>query len=367
MKRFTSDSTVHDFGSQIDSKWRGIPWKLSLVALLPTLVALGVVETVSRVEFQLRHGYSYYESIAYVPHSELTFSNNISHHSWRDEPTPRYDLFFIPPPPVDEKRRRIWVLGGSTSAARPDGRDWPTVFQDVVLEGSDAPLLVVNMAHDGYGIGHIRWLYYHYRKKVNPSTIIIFSGWNYRGIVSSSVSSYRPVNACSRFDPWLRCFSALLINHSAAYGRLFHLYLRLVDYYNRGDRCGHPPQPYSELAEWESEYRKTVRVMAEDYRVLLVLFPGLAMRDDIRAKLPHRLRCIAVHFDAYRAEYEARITVIRRIGQELALPLLDARSPYLNLPPQVHVSFFRDLAHQSPKGNRFLAKVIEREFERVAN
>lgn len=335
------------------------------MAALPTLVVLGSVEALSRAELRLRHGYSYVESLAYVPHGELVFHNNPRHHKWRRDPNRRYDFFFIPPLASSDPTLRIWVLGGSTSAAQPDGSDWPTVFQDLVLEARGAPVRMVNMGHGGYGIGHIRWLYHHYRKKVNPAAIIIFSGWNYRGIMSSPVFSYRPVNACSRFDGWLQCLSAFLINHSAAYGRLFHLGLTLSHRYAPADRCGRPPPPYPELAQWEGEYRETVRAVAREHQVFLVLFPGLAMRDDVRPELPLRFRCIAEHFDVYRAQYEARIAVIRRVGQELGLPFLDARRAYMELSPRVHVSHFTDLAHQTLEGNRLLAKAIHAEFTRA--
>ncbi len=351
--------------STLGPQGRSELWKLLLVAALPTLVALGAVEGLSRVELWLRHGYSYVDSLAYVPDGELVFHNNPRHHEWGRDPSRRYDFFFIPPLAVSNPAPRVWVLGESTSAARPDGSDWPAVFQNLVLEARGTPVRVVNMGHEGYGIGHIRWLYHHYREKVNPVAIIIFSGWNYRGIVSSPVFSYRPVNSCSRFDGWFQCLSAFLINHSAAYGRLFHLVQRLRQLSGSTDRCGSPLPPYPELAQWEEEYRETVSGMAREHRVFLVLFPGLVMRDDASPELLLRFRCIAEHFVVHRAEYVARIAVIRRIGQELRLPLLDARSAYLGLPPRAHVSLFTDLAHQTPEGNRLLAKAIHAEFMRA--
>ncbi len=337
-------------------------------------MVFGGGEALSRAEFGLRHGYSYVESLAYVPHEELVFQNNPRNHQWRQDPGRRYDFFFIPPLSTGYPTPRIWVLGESTSAARPDGSDWPTVFQGLISEARGAPVRVVNMGHDGYGTGHIRWLYSHYREKVNPAAIIVFSGWNYRGIISSPVFSYRPVNACSRFDGWPQCLSAFLVNHSAAYGRLIHLYGKLRSsvltpynphLYVLADRCDGPPPPYPELAEWEEEFREVVRTMSWHSQVFLVLFPGLAMRDDVRSELPLGFRCIAQHFDAYRAEYDARIAVVRRVGQELGLPLLDGRSVYLKQPPRAHVSYFTDLAHQTPEGNRLLAQAIYTEFSRA--
>ena len=323
-----------------------------LIATIPVFLILLGAEAIARLEFRLRHGYSFDESFVYVPDRELIFVNNPKSHVYSHRRSRRYGPFFISPP-RDDERQRILVLGGSTSKALPDGSDWPAVFERLATE--DQPIAVVNMGHDGYGTGQIRWLYRHYREEIKPRGIIVFEGWNYRGVLTSRLG-YRPVNACSSFDSRVQCVSASLINHSSAYSRVFHVFSRLAE-----PEC-RKPEPYGEMREWFEEFHEVIKEMQQRDEVFLVLFPGLVMRDDIRPLVAERFPCIAKHFDVHRAEYQARIVAIKRIAHLLGVPILDARPAYAMLTPHQHIQHFFDRAHQTAEGNRLLGETLYREF-----
>ena len=327
------------------------------LALLP-LVFLGVMaEGASRVAFRRLHGHSYDEHHAFLPHPELVFQNNPRYFPWKGWPRQRFEFFFIRPLDDANPSERLWVLGGSTSAAQPDGSDWPAILQGME---AGAAVRVVNMGHEGYGTGQVRWLYEHEHDRVRPAAVVVFDGWNYRGSMDSRYG-FQPLNAVSRFDRWPRRLSAALLNHSAAYSSAFVYYAK----HHRGDPCGSTLR-FPEMAEWEAELRGTLSEMARRDRVFLVVFPGLAMRDDVRPVLGPQpdQRCVAVRFAFHRAEYDDRIAVLTRAGQQAGVTVLDARQRYLGLDPATHASYFRDFCHQNREGNDFLAHVLARELTR---
>ena len=131
---------------------------------------------------------------------------------WRDRPRDREGFVLIPPLDEASPSQRLWVLGGSTSAAMPDGSDWPAQLQGLLV---DQPVRVVNMGHEGYGSSQIDWLWRHEHDHVRPAAVVVFDGWNYRGAVASR-HAFQPFNAPAPGDPWPRRLSGALIEWSAA-------------------------------------------------------------------------------------------------------------------------------------------------------
>lgn len=321
--------------------------KQFLFALAPCAVLLSGAEGIARLDLRMRRGYSYAESLAYVPEQELVFKNNPRAHLWRDHPTRRFGPFFIHPP-GPPRLGRVWVLGGSTSAARPDSSDWPAAAGRLNTQLSD----MVNMGHDGYGTGQLLIVFRRYAREMAGDELIFFEGWNYRGSASSDVASYRPVNTCSRFDGVAHCVSAKLINASALYGRLFHLRQR------QSTGCSQP-QPYPETDLYSKDLQMALAEMKSDGRKLsVVLFPGLAMRHDVRELIREAQPCVYEHFAAHRRDYEHRIEVLSAAAKAAGVPVLDARPAYLALPPRHFAALFTDLAHQTAEGNAVLAEAL---------
>jgi lysophospholipase L1-like esterase len=315
------------------------------------------VEGVARPLFRRSHGHSYAQHHAFVPDRALVYHNNPEYFVWQGHPQEREGFFFIPPLDDANPSQRLWVLGGSTSAAMPDGSDWPAQLQDLLV---DQPVRVVNMGHEGYGTSQIDWLWRHEHDRVRPAAVVLFEGWNYRGAVASR-RAFLPFNASAPGDSWARRVSAALIDWSAAYGSAF----AYVHKHQRRDPCG-DLSPYPEMPQWEAELTEMLVRIARRDRVFLVRFPGLAMRDDVQRVLGPgwNQRCVAEHFAFYRSEYEARQDVMQRAAARAGVPLLDARTPYLGPPPAAVVSYFRDYCHQNREGNAVLAQAIRRELIR---
>jgi hypothetical protein len=316
------------------------------------------VEGVARPLFHHTHGHSYREHHAFVPDPALVYHNNPDYFVWHDRPRDRDGFFFIPPLDDANPSQRLWVLGGSTSAAMPDGSDWPAQLQGLL---ADQAVRVVNMGHEGYGSSQMTWLWEHEHDRVRPATVIVFEGWNYRGAVTSR-HAFKPFNASAPGDAWTRRVSSALVEHSAAYGAAF----AYVYKHGRRDPCG-DLAPYPETPEWEAELTEMLTRIARRDRVFLVRFPGLAMREDVRGLLGHDWdqRCVAEHFAFYRDGYERRQEVLEHAAARAGVPLLDARAPYLGLPPASVVSYFRDFCHQNAQGNAFLAQALRRELVRL--
>jgi hypothetical protein len=333
--------------------------RLANVALSVTSVlAFGLlVEGIARPVFKHSHGHSYAEHHAFVPDAALVFHNNPRYFAWHDRPAQRDGFFFIAPLDDANPSQRLWVLGGSTSAAMPDDSDWPAQLQ---AQLADQAVRVVNMGHEGYGSSQMAWLWEHEHERVRPAAVVVFEGWNYRGALRSRYG-FKPFNAASPFDAWPTRLSAALVDWSAAYGSA-----RAYLYKHSGrDPCGSTTR-YPEVREWESELTDLLTRMGRRDRVYLVLFPGLAMRDDVKPLLGHEpdQRCVAEHFAFYRAEYEDRLAVLERAAAHAGVATLDARTPYQKLPAETVVSYFRDFCHQNRAGNAFLSQVLRRELVR---
>ena len=321
-------------------------------AALPTFLFVGTGEIFARLELRLIRGYSYAEALAYVPDPDLVYRHNPFYRAWKHKPNSSYDFFFIPPPRDDGPSPRILVLGGSTSEARPDGMDWPTVME------AATGATVINLGHSGYGTSQLHILYERYAVKVRPDVVVVFSGWNRRGSATSRFG-WRPPNASSPFDRWPQRTSAFLINYSALYGRFWNL---ITDRF-LSPECVTGEEPTEEAAMWVREYKELSREILRDQPLYIVLFPSLAMRSDAKTKLPPSLTCLADKFDATHENYLETIQTIQAIGEEVGATFLDIRPDYLELPIGVHVSYFRDQIHQTAEGNRFLAEAIGRELE----
>lgn len=328
---------------------------LGVLSLLAFALA---IEGLARPLFRRSHGHAYSHHHAFVPDSALVFHNNPDYFTWEGRPRDRDGFFFIPPLDDANPSQRLWVLGGSTSAALPDGSDWPAQLQGLL---ADQAVRVVNMGHEGYGSSQIEWLWEHEHDHVRPAAVVVFEGWNYRG-ARASRHAFKPFNTSAPFDSWPRRASAALIDWSAAYGGAF----AYVHKHQPRDPCG-ALVPYPEMAEWESELTAMLTRMARRDRVFLVRFPGLAMRDDVQGRLGREWdqRCVADHFAYYRSEYQVRQEVLDRAAARAGVPTLDARTPYLRLPPDSFVSCFRDFCHQGPGGNALLARVLQRELIRL--
>ncbi|HET9316927.1 MAG TPA: GDSL-type esterase/lipase family protein [Vicinamibacteria bacterium] len=330
---------------------------LALVAFSLLAFALAV-EGVARPLFRRTHGHTYAQHHAFVPDPALVYHNNPEYFVWHDRPRDREGFFFIPPLDDANPSQRLWVLGGSTSAAMPDGSDWPAQLQDLL---ADQAVRVVNMGHEGYGSSQIDWLWRHEHDHVRPAVVIVFEGWNYRGALASR-HAFKPFNASAPGDSWASRLSSSLVEWSAAYGSAF----AYVHKHQHRDPCG-ALAPYPEMAQWEAELTDLLTRISRRDRVFLVRFPGLAMRDDVQGLLGHGWdqRCVAEHFAFHRSEYEARLAVLERAAARAGVTLLDARAPYLARPPGQVASYFRDYCHQNREGNAVLAQAVRRELIRL--
>jgi hypothetical protein len=333
-----------------------MPANLALAVVSLTLTT-AVVEGAARGLFRARHGHSYAEHHAFLPDRALVYHNNPDYFLWHDRPRVRDGFFFIPPLDDANPSQRLWVLGGSTSAAQVDGSDWPALLQEAL---SDSAVRVVNMGHEGYGSSQIAWLWDHERDHVRPASVVVFEGWNYRGAMVSP-RGFRPFNAPSPFAGPLGRLSAALVDRSAAYGSAAAYAYK----HTRRDPCGDRVR-YPEMREWEAELTEALTRMAQRDRVFLVRFPGLAMREDVRPFLGHDWdqRCVAEHFAFYRAEYDDRQAVLERAAARSGAVPIDARTPYLALPPAEHAACFRDFCHQTREGNVLLARTLRHELAR---
>ena len=112
---------------------RGLATNL-LTAAASLAVTAGAVETVARVAFRIVHGYPYAAHHAFLPDPALVYHNNPDYFVWAARPRVRDGFFFIPPLDDANPSQRLWILGGSTSAAQPDGSDWPAQLQELQLE-----------------------------------------------------------------------------------------------------------------------------------------------------------------------------------------------------------------------------------------
>jgi hypothetical protein len=335
---------------------RGLATNL-LTAAASLAVTAGAVETVARVAFRIVHGYPYAAHHAFLPDPALVYHNNPDYFVWAARPRVRDGFFFIPPLDDANPSQRLWILGGSTSAAQPDGSDWPAQLQDAL---ADRAVRVVNMGHEGYGSSQLAGLWEHEHDRVRPASVVFFEGWNYRGALTSR-RGFRPANAPSPFDGPLPRLSAALVDHSAAYGSA----AAYLHKHSRRDPCGDTTR-YPEMGAWEAELTAALARMARRDRVFLVLFPGLAMRDDVRPFLGRdwNQRCVAEHFAFYRAEYDDRLAVLERAAAASGALTLDARPAYRALPPDAHAACFRDFCHQTRAGNALLARTLRHELTR---
>ena len=328
-----------------------------LTAAASVALTAAVVETAARLCFRVARGHTYAAHHAFLPDPALVYHNNPDYFPWQDRRHLRDGFFFIPPLDDANPSQRLWVLGGSTSAAQPDGSDWPAQLQGAL---ADRAVRVVNMGHEGYGSSQIAWLWEHEHDRVRPASVVVFEGWNYRGAPVSR-RGFRPFNAASPFDGPLGRLSAALVDRSAAYGSA----AAYVHKHSRRDPCGDTTR-YPEMREWEDELTRTLARMARRDRVFVVLFPGLAMRDDVRPVLGRdwNQRCVAEHFAFYRAEYADRQAVLQRAAAAAGAVTLDARPAYRSLSPADHAACFRDFCHQTREGNALLARTLRHELER---
>lgn len=317
------------------------------VVLIPCAAALGF-EGAARLEYRLRNGHAYADGLAYVPDPNLVYRPNPRHHSW--EGRGEELLGELPEPAVCAGSLPcLWILGGSTSEPRADASDWPAVAQGL-LRGR---YVVRNLARSGYGTGQMRWLYAHrVRPRPRGDVVVVFEGWNGRGALTSPYG-WRPVNTVSRFDRWPQHLSAFLINHSAFYGRLWHAVNGAFS-----EPCSAAELPETELQEWAREFGNLLREASQRHRVLVVAYPGLAMRDDARGSLLPEHACIASRWQEQRAFYERRIALVRAMTEGIAAGVLDPTPAYRALSPARHVALFTDAAHQTVDGNRLLGMTL---------
>lgn len=320
-------------------------WPKIVAAAAIPMVFFAFLEVAARAEFRWRHGYPYSQALAYVPHPDLVYRLNPDHYEWRQ--AGRKPPFDPAAASTEDPRPRVWVLGGSTSEAHADRTEWPATLQKRIPS-----VHVINSALSGYGTSQMTWLYRTYEQRVKPEAVIVYEGWNGRGAITSAYG-WRPANAPSRYDTVGQALSERMVNVSALYGRLWNV----IDA-NRSSQCHGPAQPPDELKEWAREYEGLAREIAKSHPVYLVVFPGLAMRDDARPVLTPSLHCVEQTWSAQRTYYETQVASIREIAARLGLQPLDATLPYQGLSAKDHVSLFVDAVHQTAQGNEILGNAI---------
>jgi hypothetical protein len=319
------------------------------LSVASTLLAFTATEVGGRAWFWHRYGHSFEAHHVFHPHPDFVFALNPRDEAWSALPRDHDSFFHIPPLRASDGPR-LWALGGSTTAANPDGSDWPQALQQLL---APTGVRVVNMGHGGWGTDQLHRLYRAERARVRPFVVLLHDGWNYRGATATR-NAFVPLNAASPLDAWPVRLSAWLTDHSAFYAAL------------RMTTRTHPPCGtafvYPEKSEWEQDLRALLSDMSgEDIHV--ILYPSLAMREDVRPFLhlsrPEH-RCVAEHFELYRAEYEARIAILERVTRELGVDRIDTRPDFSDLPPRLFGALFQDFGHLEPQGNRLLALSIER-------
>jgi hypothetical protein len=312
------------------------------------LLAFATTEAGGRVWFWHRYGHSFEAHHVFHPHPDFVFALNPRDDAWSGLPRDHEGFFHIPPLRASDGPR-LWTLGGSTTAANPDGSDWPHVLQLLL---APAGMRVVNMGHGGWGTDQLHRLYRAERARVRPSVVLLHDGWNYRGATATR-NAFVPLNAASPFDAWSIRLSAWLTDHSA-----FYAALRMST--RAHPRCG-TAFVYPEKSEWEQDFRALVSDMNGD-NLYVVLYPSLAMRDDVQPFLhlsrPEH-RCVAEHFDLYHKEYESRMAILDRVTRELGVKRIDTRPDFAGLPPRQFAAMFQDFGHLERDGNRLLALSIE--------
>jgi hypothetical protein len=318
------------------------------LAVVPLVVVTALAELGGQAWFWHRYGHSFESHHVFHPHPAYVFAFNPQDSNWAGRPRDHDGFFHIPPLQASDGPR-IWALGGSTTAAIPDGSDWPSTLQSLVApEG----VRVVNMGHGGWGTDQVHRLYRAERERVKPLAVVLHDGWNYRG-ASATRHAFLPLNAASPFDAWPARLSCWLTDHSALYAAV-----RVSE--RSHPHCG-TAFVFPEKAEWEEDFRSLLSDMrGEDLHV--VLYPSLAMREDVRPFLhlerPEH-RCVAEHFEVYREEYEARMAVIEKVARAQGVDLLDVRPTFAQVPAKAFASLFQDFGHLEPDGNRLLAQRLD--------
>lgn len=319
------------------------------LAVVPLLLVFALAEMGGRVWFWHRYRHSFEAHHTFHPHPSYVFAYNPRDDEWAGRPGDHEGFFHIPPLEFCDGPR-LWALGGSTTAASPDGTDWPSALQKrVAREG----VRVVNMGHNGWGTDQVHRLYRAERDRVKPFAVVLHDGWNFRG-ASATRYAVQPLNAASPFDPWPTRLSAWLTDRSALYAAV-----RVGTHAHT--HCS-TATIFPEKAEWEEDFRSLLSDMRGE-NLHVVLFPSLTMREDVRSFLDLRSpeqRCVAEQFGLYRGEYEARIAVVERVARAVGVDLLDVRPAFASLPAEQFASLFRDSAHLEPDGNRLLARLINR-------
>src|SRR5205085_4693607 len=146
----------HTAGSRPSARPPGEAFRKAGLMAVPLLVVLALAELGGHAWFRHRYHHSFEAHHVFHPHPAYVFALNPGDHDWEAHPHDHEGFFHIPPlKPSDGPR--LWTLGGSTTAANPDGSDWPTALQKLV---APAGMRVVNMGHGGRGTDQV---HRHYR------------------------------------------------------------------------------------------------------------------------------------------------------------------------------------------------------------
>ncbi len=325
---------------------------LTLVAGFGTLL---ILEGSARAYFRWHHdGCGFRSSLLYVADPVLDYRINLSHCP------PKTGRILGAPlqgdHPLDEPRVQIVALGGSMTwgHSNTDRSTWPAQLERwLVVREALAPrtVEVINGGVPGYGSRQIRLRFEREVVNVKPTLVIVDATWNGVGSVADP-RAWAPENIAGHGARVGRRLATWLTTHSllAAKSRWFK----------------NPRETLPALAPVADIFREDLRVLArqaqaEQIQLVLLQAPaiwtlhGTAEESQLIEQLLPGQQCWE---QQARANQALARQMIREVGQEFGVPIIDGAQAFEPLLPVERSTLFSDYMHLSDAGNALLASYI---------
>ncbi len=340
------------------------------VGLLTAGIFCLLIEFLGRGLFFLKHGYTFRQSLAYVPDPDLGWRVNPDHlgrNAFEIHEGFRGKAPLHPKPPGTY---RIFCFGGSTTFCGNVSawKAWPFLLETRLNEGAKGrPFEVMNAGGDGYRIEQsLKW----FEKEVRflePDAVILHVGWNDIGIFQGQ-NAFHPLNIGNPQRPLERGLG-ILVNHSLWFAKWASSFYEGLIKKDR-DRAAFQERVLSfepDFVALEDQLRTFIRLASQEgidvfilrYPALLMTPPSPQERRLLESQRPSLLEQRPLIDQIYRKILER----LERVADEEGIPILDAASPFREIPLAERITLFDDLIHTTEAGNEVIAKTLSEQLK----
>ena len=335
-----------------------------IIGLLITALFCALAEASVQGLFFLKHGYSFQQSLAYVPDPYLGWRVNPNylgknafeiHNGFRGK---------APKKPKPKGTYRIFCLGGSTTFCRrvPASASWPALLESQLNRGENPKRFeVINAGGDGYRIEQCLTWFEREIRSLEPDAIILHVGWNEIGIFGGRAAFF-PLNVGNPMHRSERLLG-LLVNHSLLACKITGWYRRWNTGPKKDSRWAQQQAILSfepDFALFENRLRMFVQLCSQEgidlflmrYPCLLTKTPTPQERLLVETYLPD----LPDKEPLLYGIHQKTLRVLEKVAAEEKVPLLDVAGDFEKIPLRERIKLFSDPIHTTEAGNRRIAE-----------